>query len=401
MYRARGKITMKKQSNKVKKYILWAVIVAGIMSVSFGLYHYYPKAYAYRYAFAYYKKDFDKAYSFYNEEAMAGKFTKKQIIKVLEEQSKINSKINPNDLKVIKDKKTKKWFVKFPYSLYSISISTPTGATVYVDDKKVVQGATGKGIEVKDMLPGKHQVKIEYDNTMYPAFITEINVPKEREVASPYETKNILVIAPVGSWVKVGNIIRENLDKQLLFENMLPGQYEISIFMGKDLEVFSQKVQIDMETTTINLEKIKGNERVKEDLEVFFSTFNRAYKVGIMEKDTLFLHKFLTEKVNEDVISDFKMWYIDHKDIKDAKSLMQVRDIYPISGSELRTSVLETAYLVNLEKNGAEEIEQQYRIIIEWDYKLLRHNSSWQIISRDILQSIVAYKNEAGKWIKY
>lgn len=393
----------KKTNKKFKINILWAVALISIIIGSCYLYNYNPTVSAHRYVFAYNKKDFEKAFSFYNKEAMITKFTKEEIIGVLKEQSKINNKIKAKELTMIKDKKTKKWFVKFPYNLQSIYVFAPTGASIYMDNKKISQEIVGGGVEVKDILPGKHQITIEYFDNMIPPFTTEIDVPKETKVKSPIDTFDISVVAPKGTWVTVGNVTKQNIGHQLLFSNMIPGQYEISIFMGnKDMEVFSQKIQIDKGNTAVNMENIMGNEKVKENLQEFFMKFNAEYRVGIMKKDTNFLHKFLTQTINEDVISDFKIWYIDNKDIKDAKSLMEVRDIYPVSGSELKASVLETVYLTNIEKDqNDKEIEQQYRVVIEWSYKLLRNNSTWQIISREIRQSIVAYKDEEGKWIKY
>lgn len=390
------------KKSKRRKNILWAVPVVGLIIGSFYFYHYSPQACAYRYAFAYNKNDFEEVFSFYNEEAMTNKFTKEEIIEVLEEQSKKGNKIKPKELTMIKDEKAKKWFVKFPYSLQKIYVYTPTGSTVYVDNKKIIQGVTGQGIEVKDMLPGKHRITIQYYDHLYPDFTTEIDVPEEITVKSPYDTLDIAVMAPTGTWVTMGDITKQNRGQKVSFDNMLPGQYDISVFMGnKDMEIFSQKIQIGKQNPIIYIENIVGNENVKKDLQVFFKEFNIEYKVGIMKKDTTFLHTFLTDKINEDIISDFKMWYIDHKDIKDAKSLMEVRDIYPISGNELKASVLETVYLTNLEKDGAgKDIERQYRVVIEWNYKLLRNNAKWQIISREIRQSMVAYKDEE-KWIKY
>ncbi|HHX60960.1 MAG TPA: hypothetical protein GX707_09660 [Epulopiscium sp.] len=390
------------KKSKRRKNILWAVPVVGLIIGSFYFYHYSPQACAYRYAFAYNKNDFEEVFSFYNEEAMTNKFTKEEIIEVLEEQSKKGNKIKPKELTMIKDEKAKKWFVKFPYSLQKIYVYTPTGSTVYVDNKKIIQGVTGQGIEVKDMLPGKHQITIQYYDHLYPDFTTEIDVPEEITVKSPYDTLDIAVMAPTGTWVTMGDITKQNRGQKVSFDNMLPGQYDISVFMGnKDMEIFSQKIQIGKQNPIIYIENIVGNENVKKNLQVFFKEFNIEYKVGIMKKDTTFLHTFLTDKINEDIISDFKMWYIDHKDIKDAKSLMEVRDIYPISGNELKASVLETVYLTNLEKDGAgKDIERQYRVVIEWNYKLLRNNAKWQIISREIRQSMVAYKDEE-KWIKY
>ena len=391
-----------RKTNKKNK-ILWAITFVGIIIGSICLYNYHPKVYAYRYVFAYNKKDFEKVYSFYNEEAIEDKFEKQEIIEFLKEQSTTNNKIKPVELTMVKDKKTKKWFVQFPYKLQSIYVLAPTGANVYVDHKGGAQEVKGKGVEVKNMLPGKHQVTIEYYKDMVPPFTTEIILPNETQVISPYDTLDILVASPTGTWVTVGDITKQNTGEKLLFNNMLPGQYDISVFMGnRDIEVFSVNTQIDQQSPVVNIENIMGNEKVKEDLKSFFEKFNIDYKAGIMKKDTTFLHKFLTDKINEKVISDFKMWYVDHKDIKDAKSLMEVRDIYPISGTELKTSVLETVYLTNIEKDETgKDIEQQYRVVMEWNYKLLRHNSTWKIMSREIKQSIVAYKNEEGKWIKY
>ncbi len=386
-----------------KLNILWAVTLVGLIIGGIYIYNYNPKLCAYRYILAYNKHDFEKVFSFYNEDAIVKKFTKEEIIEVLKEQSKTNNKINPMELTMIKDEKTKKWFVKFPYNLHSIYVSAPTGAKVYVNHKKIIEGLVGSGVEVKDLLPGKHQVRIEYDNYMYPDFTTEIDVPKEMKVESPYDTLDIAIVAPVGSWVTVGDIAKHNRDEKVLFNNMLAGQYDISVLMGnKDIEVFSQKIQIDQQSPTIHIDNFMGNENVKKDLQKFFKNFNIEYKEGIMKKDIMFLHNFLAEPINEEIISDFKMWYVDHKDIKDAKSLMEVRDIYPLSGSELTASVLETVYLTNIEKDGeGKEIERQYRVVIEWNYKLLRNNATWQILRREILQSIVAYKNEEEKWIKY
>lgn len=393
----------KKTTKKSKKRYLWVATLLGGVIGGFYLYNYNPAMSAYRYVFACNNNDFEKAYTFYNQEVMESKFDKNEIIKVLEEQWGQGNKISPKSLTMIQDKKTKKWFVKFPYNLQSIYVFTPTGSTVYVDNKKVAQGIMGKGIEVKEMLPGKHQVRVEYNNPLYPPFITEIDVPKEIKVHSPYTTQNIVVAAPPGAWIKMGNMTKQNLADRVTFDNILPGQYELSVLMGdRDVEVFSQKTQIGKEDTIINLANIKGNQTVKEDLETFFNQFNRAYKTGIMNKDTTFLHKFLTEDINDGVISDFKLWYIDQKDVKDAKSLMEVRDVSPISGNELKTSVLETVYLVNREKDDVgKEVDQQYRVIIEWDYKLRRNKGSWQIINREIRQSIVAYKDPGGKWISY
>ena len=87
------------------------------------------------------------------------------------------------------------------------------------------------------------------------------------------------------------------------------------------------------------------------------------------------------------------MWYIDNKEAKNAKSLMEIRDIYVLSGREIKASVLEKVYLTNQ--------DQEYKVVIEWNYKLERSDLKWKIVQRDILQSIVSYKNEAGKWISY
>ncbi len=393
----------KKTNKKIRIHILWVAVLVGSIIGSFYAYNYNPTVCAYRYIFAYNKKDFEKVFSFYNEEAMLSKFTKEEIINLLKEETKIGNKISPEGLTIIRDENTRKCFVKFPYKLQNIYVYTPTGSNVYINNKKVAEGVKGDGVEIKDMLPGKYVVTVEYYDNMMPPFTTQIDILKETKVASPYETLDILLTSPTGTWVTIGDISKKNTGEKLTFNNMLPGQYNISVFMGdNDIEVFSVNTQIDKQNKEVNIENIIGNENIKENLQEFFSKFNIEYRKGIMEKDSSFLYKFLPEKINEDVITDFKMWYIDKKDIKEAKSLMEVRDIYPVSGSELKASVLETVYLTNLEKDeNDKDIDKEYRIVIEWNYNLLRNNSTWKIESREIRQSMVAYKDEDGKWIKY
>ena len=393
----------KKQNKKIKLNILWVISLMGLIMGCIYLYNYNPKICAYRYIFAYNKKDFEKVFSFYNEEAMLSKFTKEEVINLLKEESRVDNEISPKDLTIIKDERTKKYFVKFPYSLKNIYVYGPTGSNVYINNKKVAEIIESNGAEIKDMLPGKYQVTVEYYDNIMPPLTREIDISKEIKVTSPYETLDISIAPPPETWVTIGGIAKKSVGEELIFNNMLPGQYDISIFMGdKDVEVFSVNTQIDKENKAVHIENIKGNENVKENLQQFFSKFNIEYRNAIMKKDSTFLYKYLPEKINEDIITDFKMWYIDKKDIKDAKSLMEVRDVYPISGSELKVSVLETVYLTNQEKDeNGEDVEQQYRVIIEWNYNLLRNNSTWEIINREIMQSMVAYKDEDGKWIKY
>lgn len=375
------------------KYVLW-LVVAGIILASIYTYNYSPKAYAYGYAFAYNKQDFEKVFSYYDQDDVIKKFSKEEIIRFLKEQSNVKKKIKPTELTVVKDEKSKKYVVKFPYHLHNVHILAPAGAKVLMDNNEIISAIRGKGIEIKDILPGKHQVAIEYYDHMYPTFTREINVPEETKVESPYNTHDITVFAPVGSWVGIGNMVRHNQGEKIVFNNMIPGQYDVSVLMGdQDIEVFSSKIQIDVDNRQIHLNDIRGNEALRKDLEAFFLRFNKEYRQGIMEKDATFLQNFLTEKINEDVISDFKMWYIDNKDVTDAKSLMELRDVIPISGNQLKATVLETVYLTNEETD--------YRIVIEWEYKLFRTKANWEIVSRDILQSVVAYKDDQGKWVKY
>lgn len=378
------------------------LVLLTLIIFGYYTYNYSQKACAYKYAFAYHKKQFEKVYQYYDPDQTINQFSKQEIIGFLKEQWERTSKVDPKELTLIKDQSTNKWFVKFPYTLRSIQVLAPTGSTIYLDNKKIVKTVTGRGVEIKDVLPGRHGIRVEYYENMYPPFTKEIDVSKQSTVKSPYVTQDLSVFAPEGTWVTMGGIKKQNTKGQVVFENMLPGQYVISLFMNdQTLQVFSKKTQISPEDTSIHINEIQANAEVRKDLEGFFSEFNKEYVKGIRDKDSLFLHHYLTDEVNEEIISDFKMWYIDNKDIEEAKSLMEIQDIHPISGDTLKVSVLETVYLSNREETNEGTTQQEYRVVIEWNYKLLRSNSTWKIMSRDILQSIVAYKNEEGKWVEY
>lgn len=386
-----------------KGKFVWIIIGVSLIVGGTYLYTNSPKISAYGYVFAHNRHQFEKAYSYFNQDAIEKKFSKEEIITVLEEQAIKNGHITSKDLGMVRDSKTKKWYVKFPYSLQNIYIAAPVGARVSIDNKKEVQKVVGKGVLFKEMLPGKYTISIAYYDQMYPTFMQTIDLPQENKVVSPYRTYDISVIAPPGTWVKLGPVTRHNTSGEVIFENILPGQYDISIItQDKEIVLFSKKLQIEPGNLNVHMDKIKASQELKDHMITFFKDFNGAYKEGIIDQDASFLYKFLGGKINEDLISDFKMWYIDKKDIKDAKSLMEVRDVYPLTGNQVEASVLETVYLTNLEKDGGgQSLEQVYRVVIEWRYKLLREDSRWQIQEREIVQSIVAYKNEKGSWVKY
>lgn len=384
-----------------QKTTILMLVLFGLTISGYYTYNYSQKASAYKYVSAYNKKQFKKVYDYYDTASTVNKFSKEEIIGFLNSQWEMKNKTTISELTMIKDQKTQKWFVKFPYDLQSIQVLAPTGAKVYLDDKKTVESVTGRGVEIKDILPGRHGIRIEYYENILPPFTTEINVSKPTRVKSPYVTEDISVFAPEGTWVTMGGVKKQNTDEKVVFENMLPGQYNLTLSMNdQTLEIFSKDTQISAEDINIYIDEIKGNEKVRNDLEGFFSEFNKAYAKGIIEKDALFLHKFSTE-INQDIISDFKMWYIENKEVEDARSEMEIQDIHPISGDTLKTSVLETVYLTNKEEGNDGDTLQEYRLVIEWDYKLLRSDSTWKIMSREILQSIVAYKDEKGNWVKY
>ena len=413
--------------SKKKINILWLILLVSILIIVVYIFFYSAQVQGYKYAFAYNNRNFEKVFEYYHKDTVDNQLSKEEIVDFLKQQIEIDGPLKINQtsmvqiltglfkptiqvnmkvvygvenkgrqesLTLVRDYRTRKWLVKFPYELQSIYVFAPTGSQVYIGGKKVQNKGISEEIEIKNTLPGRHQITIQYYEDIYPPFTTEIVVPKQTRVDSPYPTYNIAVFAPYNTWVTLGNVTKYNSGPSVLFTNMLPGQYKISIAIkDRELEIFSQTVQIDKEYTSIHLEKIVGNKAVKESLEKFFEIFNIEYEKGIKSKDSNFLHMFAKEKIDENLISDFKMWYIDNKDVKDAKSLMEIRDMYILSGTELKASVLETVYLTNEGK--------EYRVVIEWNYKLVRNNSKWEIAQRHILQSIVAYKNEEGKWIRY
>jgi len=427
---ARGK-DMKGQLSKPfwkkKIHMIGIGLVLGVFALGTYLLFGSGQIQGYRYAHAYNKEDFEKVFEYYHQDTVEKDFNKEEIVTFLTQQKEVDGTIKVQDLNIIsiwtdvfkgiqevdleieytgntqaaqkkltlvKDYESKQWLVVFPYELQNISVFAPTGASVYLGEKEISHEGNSEEIEIKNILPGRHQITIAYYEDMYPAFVKEIFVPMETRVDSPYPTFNIAVFAPYSTWVTVGNVTKYNAGPSVVFENMLPGQYKVSISMkDKRLEIFSQTIQIENEYTSIHLEKIAGNKLVKEDLEKFFTVFNVEYEQGIVSRDVNFLHMFATEKTNENLISDFKMWYIDHKEVKNAKSLMEIRDSYVLSGNEVKASVLEKVYLTSE--------DQAYKVVIEWNYKLVRSDLKWKIAQRDILQSIVTYENEAGKWISY
>ncbi len=406
-----------------EKTILWSIGILWMILITGYFLTYNPHVQGYKYTLTYNSKNFEKLIQYYPEETLEKEFSKEEIIDFLYEHEEMNGPIKlcssnlvnfvkgsfkktnqvtmplvykgdyePSFLNLVQDQRTKKWLVEFPYEPQNVYVMAPAGATVYVGDQKISN--QGQDIEIKNKLPGKYQIRIAYHNEIYPDFIKEILVPEETRVDSPYPTYQVAVFAPEDTWVTLGNITKYNSGPSVVFDNILAGQYKLSIAMkDRDIEICSKTVQIDEGYTSIHLETIKGNDHVQRYLKTFFEMFNTEYEQGIKRGDSKFLHMFTGEKADENVISDFKMWYIDQKNITDAQSSMTIRDIEIISGSELKASVLETVYLTNE--------QQRYRVVIDWHYKLVRHKGKWKIEKRDMIQSSVAYENDGGTWMSY
>lgn len=429
-----------------KRNIIFSSLLVLLFIAIIYIYSHSAQAYAYQYISAYNNEDWEQVCRLYNQEILQNQVQKEEIIDFLKEQRDIkeNLKIRrrapigtfiksqyhyiksyvvkvdkeqisipieyissdnkiKDRLNMIRHKEEKKWTVEFPYELESVYVFAPMGSRVYIDGKEIIESNQEEKVEIKNILPGDHTIIIDFYNNIYPSFVQTICVPEETQVYSPYKTYEVEILAPKDTWVKLGSGKKYNFKGSLIFANVIQGEYPTSIYMNNGkLRVYSQMIEVREGKENINLTHIKANKVSGSDVDIFFQEFNEQYEKGIINGNEKFLHDFILDKNSGEIISDFKMWYVDHKNIKEVHSLMNIRDIYVITGKELKISVLEIVYLTNIEKDSeGESIDQEYRVAIEWEYRILKDNSKWKIINREILQSTVAYKDEEGRWIQY
>ena len=129
----------------------------------------------------------------------------------------------------------------------------------------------------------------------------------------------------------------------------------------------------------------------------FTNQFYQGYMQGIKKQSSDFLMQHVEEDILEQVTEEYRSWFIDYKDIQDAKVTIQVEQMQLKDTAEVKLTILEVIQMTNKEDTELTE----YQVVLKWDNILSILEKDYKIKERTLVESLVSYKDEEGKWVQY
>lgn len=427
------------KSNKV--FIIQILVIIAIIPIvwtSISLYHYYtgPKFKIDTYMKHLAQKEYELVYDMLDKEEVFNMYTREQITQYYTKQYNIENNlveiVRKNNITLTKDtvnreveiafcnikyiyankeqlatlyltKRGNEWKVKFPFPLSEVKIYAPIGSEVYINDQKISLYENETYIQ-RNVLPGKYLVKVDFLNKMYNPYKKTINVPDEKEVFLPYDALNVEVMTIKNMTVELEGIQKNSEEGVAVFNNILEGNYKLKIFSENDyINPIETAVGINKNARVFNMFDVTLSEIGKEKLKKFISDFYNSYLKDIKEAKCSNILQYINKEANNNFINDFKEWFIENKDIKEARIAVRPSGIKIDELGFLHADLLETIELTNKEFDEYENayVSRKYKLILEWDTKIDISGEEWLIVDRMVKQSIVSYKDLDGRWVQY
>ncbi|MEG0353962.1 MAG: hypothetical protein RR586_11990 [Cellulosilyticaceae bacterium] len=289
------------------------------------------------------------------------------------------------------------WKVIFPFKTEALSIYAPSGAKVSVDDKMIRSKGNQDYMKI-DLFPGSYTVKMEYPENVKEDYVTEISIPRQTEVYSPYKDYTIEVKAPLYTMVELAGNIVENTEGTVVFQNVIEGDYTLEVYdKNGSLDRYSQKITVEEEKTEFEVQGMGLSQLGYEKISAFTNEFYHDYLEGIKNKETVFFDAYVESKEKDKIVNEYTEWFIDKKNVVDAKVNIEVQQVRLKNSKEVEMKVLEVITLENQEEQG----KVNYQIAIKWSNLIDISEDNYKIKERYLTESLVSYQDEMGNWLQY
>ena len=300
-------------------------------------------------------------------------------------------------------KKDEKWLIKCPFVLSDLKVYAPIGSKVSIDGEEV-KNYKERYYYKEQALPGKYNVKVEFPNGIYSDYIGIIQAPETTELFLDYTALTVEIKTIKGATIELAGIKQENTQGQAIFKNVLEGTYDLLIYHPDHaIEPIREKITITKQNRCFERMGAKLSATGLESLKRYITAFYQAYIESINTHSTAQLADYIGEENRTKLLNEFEDWFITNKNVADAKVMVQPKDITINKEGLLETRIVETTEIMNKEQDEflGKEVERCYKILIEWQTQMDLSKEKWQVVDRKILQSIVCYKEEDGRWIQY
>lgn len=300
-------------------------------------------------------------------------------------------------------KRGSEWKIKFPFILSGIKVYAPAGSNVYINGQKTTVYENDVYVQ-KDVLPGKYLVKVDFQNQELMPYTALINVPDEKEVILPYDALKVEVATIKNVVVELEGIKKASAEGVAVFNNILEGSYKLKVFSPNEyINPIEMAINVNKTHRQFSLFDVTLSEKGKEKLNTFINAFYNDYLKDIKGKKCESILSYISKEANGNITSDFKDWFINNKNICEAKIVVQPSEIRIDEQGLLHTSLLETVNLTNKEFDEDKNcnVNRKYKLILDWDTTIDISGENWQIKNKEIKQSMVSFEDSDGKWVQY
>lgn len=299
-------------------------------------------------------------------------------------------------------KKQNRWHVVFPFKWSEVSIYAPYGCQVYLDGIKLSYKPEGM-YGYDKVLPGTYLLSVHFPMDTYKDYYQAVRIPQEKQVVLEYPVGSLKINSMAGLEVHINQFKKTSQKPQLLMSDLLVGQYDIQMTDPRGyIAPQKQTVSLKEQEQSVNLKDFSLTEKGKQKLEGFLGDFYKDYEAAILERSKTPLTTYFEQVHKKTLLDEFSSWYIDKKDIIDAKVQIKYGDYSIDQKGYLHQKVTENVILYNQEVNECnEQVTKAYQVNISWDICINILKEDWQIQNRTLLESIVAVQDQEGKWIQY
>lgn len=300
-------------------------------------------------------------------------------------------------------KKEGKWYIEFPFEESDVEIFAPYGAKVYLDSKEMIY-SDNKSYKMKNVLPGTYLLKVDPIQEEYEPYYKMLEIPFEKSYIVPYDLAHVTVNVAPQLVVNVSSFSQLSEVSKVEFDDLLLGKYQIEV---QDTNAYLNKQEVEVEVkkgeNVFTLRDFKLSKKGEEKLENFLRQFYGSYLEGIKTHNEEVVASYFEKEKMMEQLRLYSSWYIDKKNISDANISIKIGDSTVDEKGILHTEVTENIDLYNKEYDEIEEktVTEIYKVIIRWNTSMHILDNEWQIIDREIEQSIVAVKDKEGRWIQY
>lgn len=292
-----------------------------------------------------------------------------------------------------------KWYIEFPFKACDVEIFAPYGAKVYLDSMEV-KYSTHKSYQMKNVLPGTYLLKVEPAQESYAPYYKMLQIPQEKSYIVPYDLAHVTINVVPKLKVELSPFSQVSDQYKIEFEDILLGKYQISV---QDLEGYLTRQEAEVELqkgeNIFTLKDFKLSDKGEKKLQTFLRDFYKDYLEGIQTHHSEAIATYFSEINRSQQLGIYESWYIDKKNVSEATMAIQLGECTIDEQGILHTEITENVELSH-KPEGSNAIEH-YKVIIRWQTNMSILNEEWQIVDREIEESIVAVKDQDGQWIQY